>query len=56
MPFTPKQNRLFRAAEHNPALAKRLGISGSVAGKLAHEGIKRSINEPKAQPRGTRRK
>ena len=41
MPYTVAQNRLFRAAEHNPAIARSSGIPQSTAAKLAHEGIKR---------------
>lgn len=41
MPWTPAQNRLFRAAEHNPAIARKHGLSRATAKKLANEGIKR---------------
>ena len=45
MPWTPKQNKLWRAAEHNPAIAKKVGISQQKAGEMAHEGImKRPMN------------
>jgi hypothetical protein len=39
MPWTAKQNKLFRAAEHNPAIAKSAGIPQATAKKLAHEGV-----------------
>lgn len=42
MPYTAKQNRLFRAAEHNPAFAKKVGISPRTAKRLAAEGVKKS--------------
>ena len=42
MPWTPKQNKLFRAAEHNPKIAKSAGIPQKTAKKLAHEGVKKS--------------
>lgn len=40
MPWSTAQNKLFRAAEHNPAIAKSHGMSHATATKLAHEGIK----------------
>jgi hypothetical protein len=40
MPYTPKQNRLFQAAAHNPAIAKQRGIPQGTAKKLAAEGVK----------------
>jgi hypothetical protein len=49
MPFTPKQNKLFRAAEHNPAIAKSSGIPQATAKKLAHEGVKPAPAPSKAQ-------
>jgi len=42
MPWTPKQNKLFRAAEHNAAFAKKVGIKQSDAKRMAHEGIKKA--------------
>ena len=42
MPWTEKQNKLFRAAEHNPAIAKAHGMSHETAKKLANEGVKKS--------------
>lgn len=50
MPYTPKQNALFRAAEHNPAIAKKVGIPQAKAARMAHEGIKRPV--AKKQGRG----
>jgi len=44
MPWTPKQHRLFEAAAHNAAVAKRVGISQSRAGEMAAEGIKKPMN------------
>jgi hypothetical protein len=41
MPWTKKQNKLWRAAEHNPKIAKKVGISRAKAKKMAHEGIKK---------------
>jgi hypothetical protein len=42
MPYSAKQNKLFRAAEHNPAIAKKVGIPQETAKKLAAEGIKKN--------------
>lgn len=39
MPWTPAQNKLFRAAAHNPAIAKSSGIPQGTAAKMAHEGV-----------------
>jgi type IV pilus assembly protein PilA len=39
MPWTAKQNKLFRAAEHNAAFAKKVGIPQETAKKMAHEGV-----------------
>ena len=41
MPFLEAQNRLFRAAEHNPKIAKAHGMSHETAKKLANEGVKK---------------
>ena len=40
MPYTEKQNALFRAAAHNPKIAKEHGISQAQASKMASEGVK----------------
>lgn len=39
MPWTKKQNKLFEAAAHNPAIAKKVGIPVEKAKKMAAEGI-----------------
>jgi len=41
MPWSPKQHRLFEAAAHNPAVAKRVGIPQAKAAEMASEGIKK---------------
>ena len=41
MPYSAKQNKLFRAAEHNPAIAKKVGIPQSTASNMAAEGVKK---------------
>ena len=41
MPYNEAQNRLFRAAEHNPAIAKKVGILQATAAKMASEGVKK---------------
>jgi hypothetical protein len=40
MPYSAKAHRLFEAAEHNPAIAKKYGIPQATAAKMASEGIK----------------
>lgn len=40
MPWSPSQHRLFEAAAHNPAIAKRKGIPQAKAAQMASEGIK----------------
>lgn len=47
MPYSESQNRLFRAAEHDPKIAKEHGLSQEKAGELAAEGVKK----PKANPK-----
>ena len=42
MPWSPAQNKLFRAAEHNPAIARSSGIPQATAAKLAGEGVKKN--------------
>lgn len=39
MPYSPAQNKLFRAAAHNPKIAKSAGIPQKTAKKLAAEGV-----------------
>lgn len=50
MPWTPAQNKLFRAAAHNPAIAKSSGIPQATAEKMAGEGIK-MLDLPPAKPK-----
>jgi len=45
MPWSPKQNALFRLAAHNPKVAKERGIPMETAKRLASEGIKRKKNK-----------
>jgi len=45
MPYTQKQNALFRLAAHNPEVAKERGIPMETAKRLANEGIKRKKNK-----------
>ena len=40
MPYSQQQNRLFQAAAHDPAVAKRVGISVADAKRMAVEGGK----------------
>ena len=40
MPWSKSQHKLFEAAAHNPAVAKRVGIPQGQAQKMASEGIK----------------
>ncbi len=40
MPYTEKQNKLFRAAEHDPAIAQKHNLTQPEAKKLANEGVK----------------
>jgi len=42
MPYTKKQNALFRAAAHSPEIAKKVGIPMDKAKKMASEGVKRN--------------
>lgn len=42
MPYTEKQHRLFQAAAHNPAIAKKTGISQAEAKKMAAKGVKKT--------------
>lgn len=45
MPYTAKQKRAFRAAEHDPETARRMGMSQETAKKLYHE-AKRTRTRP----------
>lgn len=40
MPWSPAQHRLFEAAAHDPAIAKRKGIPQDKARQMASEGVK----------------
>ena len=42
MPWTAAQHRLFEAAAHDPAVAKKSGIPADKAKQMASEGIKPS--------------
>jgi len=41
VPYTAKQHRLFQAAAHNKAIAKKHGMTQAEAKKMASEGIKK---------------
>lgn len=41
MPWTESQIRLFRAAAHNPGIARKHGLSQSKAREMAYEGVKK---------------
>lgn len=41
MPYTEEQNKLFRAAAHDPKIAKKHGMSMNEARKMAKEGVKK---------------
>jgi hypothetical protein len=53
MPWTAKQHRLFEAAAHNSAIAKRVGIPQNKAAAMASEGIKK---DPKQLANALRKK
>lgn len=40
IPYSPSQNKLFRAAAHDPAIAKSSGIPQAKAAEMADEGVK----------------
>lgn len=42
MPWTAKQLKLFRAAAHNPAIAKSHGLSQAKASEMSKEGLKKA--------------
>ena len=48
MPWTEKQLRLFRAAAHNPEIAKRTGIKQSDAERMSKEGLKKMASGGRA--------
>ena len=45
MPYSAKQNKLFRAAKHNAEIAKKVGIPQATAAKMAHEGVKHNPHQ-----------
>jgi hypothetical protein len=49
MPWTAKQLKLFRAAAHNPAIAKSSGIKKSDAERMSKEGLKKMAHGGIAQ-------
>lgn len=49
MPYTAKQNKLFRAAAHDLKIAKSSGIPMATAKKLASEGVKNKPMKPKSK-------
>lgn len=49
MPYTAKQNKLFRAAAHEKEIAKSHGLSQKQASKMASEGAKKSPPKKKAR-------
>lgn len=48
MPWTAKQLKLFRAAAHNPAIAKSSGIKQADAERMSKEGLKKMASGGKA--------
>jgi hypothetical protein len=48
MPWSVKQNALFRAAAHDPAFAKKVNIPVKTAQKLASEGVRKNKLAEKA--------
>ncbi|HET8689001.1 MAG TPA: hypothetical protein VFM18_20515 [Methanosarcina sp.] len=42
MPYNLQQHKMFEAADHDPKVAKRVGIPVETAAKMAHEGVKPS--------------
>ena len=56
MPWSPKQHRLFEAAAHSSAVAKRVGIPQGKASQMASEGIKSAAKPKLSAALLTRRK
>lgn len=58
MPYTESQNKLFRAAEHDPKIAKKVGIPQDTAKKLANEGVYKTTTkkDPKQLAKALMRK
>lgn len=54
MPWNPAQHRLFEAAAHDPAIAKRTGIPQATAARMASEGIKKPAAKYAGADRGKR--
>lgn len=52
MPWSPEQNKLFRAAEHDPEIAREHRLSQKEARKLAHEGVKKDEKDASQHPGG----
>lgn len=46
MPWSESQHKLFEAAAHDPAVAKRVGIPQEQASKMASEGVKKTKKDP----------
>lgn len=44
-----KQKRFFQAVEHNPAFARKVGVSQSVAQEMLHPGKKHSRKAAKGK-------
>lgn len=42
MPYTAKQNKLFRAAAHDSKIAKAHGMGQAEAKRMAAEGVKKA--------------
>lgn len=53
MPWSPAQHRLFCAAAHDAALAKKNGLTQAEAKRLCEEGVKRQkVAEALGRKRG----
>ena len=53
IPYNLQQHKLFEAAAHSPAVAKRVGIPQGTAQKMASEGVKK---DPKQLAKALMRK
>ena len=42
MPYTEKQRKLFRAAAHNPKIAKKTGIPPAKAKEMLTHGVRKA--------------
>lgn len=56
MPWSASQNRLFRAAAHNPAIARSHGMTQAKAGQMAAEGVKKPLTKGQMLAAALRRK